>query len=248
MLPTRDLTPYLEQSEKFINTNPASPQWPYRLSVMGESGSGKTNMIIDLLFSKNMVWDHLYVYAKDLEEPLYKFVKKLCTNIKDKMEKDLLKRDGIPTSLPDIVTFGDSIDDIIDVDELEKAKLEKKQTIILFDDFVTEKDQKKIEDLFIRGRKKRCSMIYLSQNYTKTPSLVRGQSNYFAIYKPNDRKQIRNISDSLSGGVGYETFKKLFNECTMEQHSFMVIDTNASSLPMKFRKGWDHLYMTGNEE
>jgi hypothetical protein len=33
------------------------------------------------------------------------------------------------------------------------------------DDFITEKDQHLIEDIFIRGRKNNCSLIYLTQSY-----------------------------------------------------------------------------------
>jgi hypothetical protein len=40
--------------------------------------------------------------------------------------------------------------DIVNVDDLNKDY----QKLILFDVFVTEKDQQSIEDLFIKGRKK----------------------------------------------------------------------------------------------
>jgi hypothetical protein len=63
------------------------------------------------------------------------------------------------------VTFSSSKDDIVNVDDLDKEY----QNLIMFDDFVTEADQHLIIDLFIRSRKKNCSLIYLTQSYFSTP-------------------------------------------------------------------------------
>ena len=50
---------------------------------------------------------------------------------------------------------------------------DKAQKIVIFDDFVTEKNQKRIIDYFIQGRHKNCSIIYLSQSYYGTPKDIR---------------------------------------------------------------------------
>jgi hypothetical protein len=58
--------------------------------------------------------------------------------------------------IPKLFIFSSSKDDIVKVDDLDKEY----QNLIIFDDFVTKKDQHLIEDLFIKGRKKNCSLIY----------------------------------------------------------------------------------------
>ena len=48
------------------------PDYPYRILIIGGSGSGKTNALLDLLKEQNDI-DKIYFYAKDLSEPKYEF-------------------------------------------------------------------------------------------------------------------------------------------------------------------------------
>ena len=57
-----------------------------------------------------------------------------------------------------------SNDDIIPGEELKDDDAQK---IVIFDDFICEKNQKPLIDYFIRGRHKNCSVIYLSNRSTK---------------------------------------------------------------------------------
>ena len=47
---------------------------PYRKSVIGTSGSGKTNYLLYLIKKDDNIVDKIYLYAKDLEEPKYQFL------------------------------------------------------------------------------------------------------------------------------------------------------------------------------
>ena len=57
--------------------------------------------------------------------------------------------------------IGASNDQIIPVSKLT----DDNQKLVIFDDFVCEKNQKPLIDYFIRGRHKNYSLIYLSQSY-----------------------------------------------------------------------------------
>ena len=46
------------------------------------------------------------------------------------------------------------------------------QKIVIFDDFVTEKNHKPIVEHFTGGRHRNCSSIYLSQSYLNTPKPI----------------------------------------------------------------------------
>ena len=49
---------------------------PYRILIIGGSGSGKTNALINLINKQNNI-DKIYLYTKDLSDPKYKmFIKK----------------------------------------------------------------------------------------------------------------------------------------------------------------------------
>ena len=49
------------------------PDHPYRILIIGGSGSGKTNALINLIHSQPDI-DKIYLYAKDLYEPKYQFL------------------------------------------------------------------------------------------------------------------------------------------------------------------------------
>ena len=50
-----------------------TPDHPYRILIIGSSGSGKTNALLNLIKEQDDT-DKTYLYAKDLSEPKYKFL------------------------------------------------------------------------------------------------------------------------------------------------------------------------------
>ena len=54
---------------------PDTPDHPYKILVIGGSGSGKTNALINLINEKNDI-DEIYLYAKDLSKPNYEYLMK----------------------------------------------------------------------------------------------------------------------------------------------------------------------------
>ena len=63
----------------------------------------------------------------------------------------------------DVIEEGN--EEVIPLEELD----DNNQKIVIFDDFVCERNQKPLVDYFIGGRHKNCSVIYLSQSYYLTP-------------------------------------------------------------------------------
>ena len=51
-------------------------KWPYRMLIIGSSGSGKTNELLNLIQKQNngSPIDKIYLYANDLSEPKYQFL------------------------------------------------------------------------------------------------------------------------------------------------------------------------------
>ena len=58
-----------EHNEKWLYT----PDHPYKILIIGGSGSGKTNALLNLI-NEQKDSDKIYLYAKHLSEPKYEFL------------------------------------------------------------------------------------------------------------------------------------------------------------------------------
>ena len=73
-----------EHNEKW----PYIPDHPYRILIIGGSGSGKTNALLNLIKEQDDI-DKIYLYAKDLSEPKYEFLIKKRKDVGIKYCNDL---------------------------------------------------------------------------------------------------------------------------------------------------------------
>lgn len=222
MMPVKDYSKCYKDENELVDLSPLAPVWPFRLLVVGPSGCGKTNMLTDLLLN-HIYYDKIYIFAKELEEGLYMFLKQFFKNAETLEACEAF--------------FFDSLEDIPDINEFDKSK----QTLMVFDDFVAEKNQCLIEEIYLRGRKRNISSVYLSQSYFDTPPLVRGNSQYFAIFALPEKKQVRAIADTHSLGISFKNFKKIYDEVIADPYNFLLIDKKTIHQPLKFRKNWDGL-------
>lgn len=230
MFKPTDYSKYFEQDITSINKDPLAPQCPFRLCIIGESGTGKTNMMINLLM-KSLYFDKLYIFAKDYEEPMYNVLKRMLLKIQNTIAKKL-------DCDYELFKFSNTLSDLPDVNAMDR----KTQKIIVFDDFILEKDQHLIEELFIRGRKKNVSIIYISQSYFKIPKIIRLNSNYFCLFWFDDKKQLRSICDTHSTSLDFKEFYNLFSEaCSNSKRNYLVIDKKTEEPEMKVRNCWNGL-------
>ena len=62
-----------KNNKKHSKKWPFIPDHPYRILIIGTSGSGKTNALLNLIKEQDDT-DKNYLYAKDLSEPKYEFL------------------------------------------------------------------------------------------------------------------------------------------------------------------------------
>jgi hypothetical protein len=203
---------FIKADEKeHYNINKLAPKWPFILIIIGRSGSGKTNTVVNLL--KYLFFDTFYLYAKDLEEPYYQ----LLQNVFDDEKISIIES-----------YFSSDIEDIVDVDELDRDK----QNLIVVDNFVTEKDQKKLIDLAIRGRKMNASMIYITQDWYRVPKSIRLQCNYLSIFRSCDGNDISLIFREK----GLDKKLRKYYENNIKNFDCLTIDFKTPE--MKYRKNF----------
>jgi hypothetical protein len=197
------------------NINKLAPKWPFILIIIGRSGSGKTNTVVNLL--KYLFFDTFYLYAKDLEEPYYQLLQNVFDDEKIRPEEPIIES-----------YFSSDIEDIVDVDELDRYK----ENLIVVDDFVTEKDKQKLIDLAIRGRKMNASMIYITQDWYRVPKSIRLQCNYLSIFPSCDGNDISLIFREK----GLHKKLRKYYENNIKNFECLTIDFKTPE--MKYRKNF----------
>ena len=138
-----------DQSVK-INHNPNwpyIPDHPYRILIIGGSGSGKTNVLLNLIKHQRPDIDKIYLYVKDPFESKYQ----LRINGREKVVVENLKT---PKAFIDYSqTVGDVYENLEDYNPTIKRRV-----FIVFDDMIADMESNKnispiVTELFLRGRK-----------------------------------------------------------------------------------------------
>ena len=143
-----------EHDEKW----PCIPDHPYRIMIIGGSGSRKTNALLNSKNEQDDI-DKIYLYAKDLNEPKYEF------SIKKRENAGIKHLDDPNAFIECFNTMDDVYENINDYNISRKRKI-----LIVFDDMMADiKGNKEfqaiIEELFIRCRahKIHCNHIFYTQ-------------------------------------------------------------------------------------
>ena len=158
---------------------PYIPDYPYRILIIGSSGSGKTNTLLNLINNQPDI-DKIYLYAKDPYKAKYHF-------LINKRESTRLKHFNDPKAF---IEYSDDMQDVYK--NIEKYNPDKKRKVlIVFYDMIADMINNKklnsiVTELFIRGRKLNISLVFITQSYFKVPKDVRLNSTHFFIMKiPN---------------------------------------------------------------
>ena len=200
------LIPKKYLKDNYINPNYKLPiKHPFRLCIIGASGTGKTQALIWMI-EESKAFHKIYLYAKKLDEPLYEF-------LIDSWEKRSKKQKET------LIEYSDDINEIVHLKDIDESI----QNLIIFDDFIVERDLKQVEELFIRGRKSNCSITFISQSYYIIPSIARQNSNYFILTHGIDGRNLINIAIDHSGSVDNNKFKAMYRKFTKDEN-FMLID------------------------
>ena len=151
-----------------------------RMLIVGQSGCGKTNLVVNLAM-KYIKWSHLYIIINTPSQRIYDVLR---------MQKD--------------VTFlspGDISQDLFE----EMPPL----TLVIFDDFMLEKDQTFPSLIFSQGRPRKVNAIYISQKFTETNLVIRQNANILVMFNIDKKSREGVHSMYASADMDVSDFKKL---------------------------------------
>ena len=137
--------------------NPSWPQIldrPYRILIIGGSGSGKTNSLFNLISHKRDI-DKVYLYAKDPYEAKYHLLINKRKSSGSKHSSD-----------SKVIEYSNDIDDICkDIEEYNPNKNLK--ILIVLDNVIADILSNKklnpvVAELFIKSRKLKVSLVFIN--------------------------------------------------------------------------------------
>jgi Tfp pilus assembly ATPase PilU len=176
---------------------------PFRMLIIGGSGAGKTQTLMNLIRVMNGTFNNIHIITKNKEEPLYEY-------LESKVDHGL--------------TITEGIDSAPNLDDFYRTE----QSLIVMDDLVLEKNQKQLEQYFIRARKLNCSLVYLSQSYFAVPKMIRMNLNYLIIKRLNTLQDLFRMMREYSLGVSKDALVDLYQHSIQDnKQDFLLVDLDS---------------------
>ena len=144
------------------------------------------------------------------------------------------------------IEYSNDMDDVLDnINNYNKNK--DKKVLIVFDDMIADIEYNKnfkriIKELFYRARKINASIVFITQSYFRALKDARLNSMHYILMKIGNKKELKRIAEEKSGHLDYKDFLKIYNHCTKESYSFMLIDTRPTAT-IPFKKNFDEPLM-----
>ena len=175
------------------NKTERNSKWPYipdhlyRILIVGGSGPGKTNVLLNLINDQPDI-GKIDLYAKDPYEAKYQY-------LVNKREKVGLDHFRDPKAF---MEYSNDMQDVYkNIEDYNPGK--KRKMLIVFDDTIADMiNNKKLNpvviELFIKGRKLNIHIVFITQSYFKVSKDVRLNSTHFFIMKiPNKRENFSKL-------------------------------------------------------
>jgi hypothetical protein len=194
---------------------------PFRMLIIGASGTGKTSTLLNLIKVMSNTFTRICVITKDKNEPLYQYLEHATGGNKGSVTIENFDEKG----LPDLKEFHSENNSLIVLDDLVNQ---------------SEKEQKPISDYFIRARKKGVSLVYISQSFYAIPKMIRNNVNYIILKQVSSQRNLQMIIKDFSIGITKEKAMELYKDATTDFTSFLLLDLDNPKQP--FRKGFDGFY------
>lgn len=188
------------------------PKHPFRLYIVGASGSGKTNVLLNLLTRENMYknyFDSILIIsptARNLDASY---------QVLDLDEKHYFDCDE------------SVLENIRDIQEERSARGKAPKTLVVLDDIISFTkfcNSDILRQFAVMSRHWNVSMIILSQAYHNIPKTIRLQMSSVIYFKGSNKENKTLVEDFTPPGYSKKEFLKLINFATKIRYNFLFVD------------------------
>ena len=185
---------YVNENKTEHNKNwPHTPDKPYRILLIRGSGSGKTNLVLNLIEDQPDI-HKIYLYAKDPYEAKYQYLIKI-------REKVGIGHHNDPRAY---IEYSNNTHDVYK--NIGEYNPDPENKTIVFGDMIADmiknrKSDSIVTELFITGRKLNISIVFITQSYFKVPKDVSLNISHFFIKKVPNERELRQIATNHSSDL-----------------------------------------------
>ena len=187
--------------------------YPFRICILGSTGSGKTNLLMNLIFEE---------YAKILKRVV------LMAGKPDTIsEMKSLHNENKPSF--DMELFNKYNDQKVN-EIMDKVEEDHKETVFIFEDLTAFNVFKKnsnnaIDRILMNGRQSLASAIFTAQYYKNLHGSARSiNCSMLILFEVPDDEEKEKIYKEHKNGLTRDQFFKLLEEHTREKFTFLAID------------------------
>lgn len=207
-----------EKGKRYINK--ILPQPPFLACLCAGVASGKSNLLMNLLYQKAMYREYFDI--------IYWFSPSIYN---DETTRFVQEDENILIISEDLENIDEYLKGII---EHQTETNNEEKTLLILDDCLGYLRTNGLSKLGAKFRHYNLSCFITVQNFKSLPPVIRYNTQYWFIWKLNNTKMYRAIEEELISV--FPEFNKYYKEATKKKYSFLYCDMKKGLMYQNFDK------------
>lgn len=198
-------------------------QHPFSLGLIGCKGSGKSTFLGNILQLYKDFFDDIYVFSPTSKlDPTFKQIIKIMNIPKSHLIKNFTN-----------IKLKKLFNKISKVNKTKKQQ-DKVKVLIIFDDVVSQLNERKCSELIklaFNHRHFSVSYVITSQTFKSVFKKMRANFSGWSFWRADNRAELKDIVEEISGMFPKKEFLKLFINVTNEKYKALCVNYQRLNQP-----------------